>query len=117
MAPPGVALVPGPIEVLGGEAELDNEVAGQVLRADLAALLLPQAEQGLLVLPHDDAGIGSADEGAPVGQFRQLRCGRTDLWYYDFQPESSPLDPLTWVRAEGVSRPSVRPVICNAIYP
>ncbi len=49
--PPGVALVPGPVEVLGGEPELDDEVAGQVLRADLAALLLPKADQGFLILP------------------------------------------------------------------
>ena len=62
--PPGVALVPGPVEVLGGEAELDDEVAGEVLRADLAPLFLPQADQGLLVLAHDDAGIGAADEMA-----------------------------------------------------
>ncbi len=40
--PPGGAFVPGPVEVLGGEAELDDEVAGEVLRSELAALFLPQ---------------------------------------------------------------------------
>jgi hypothetical protein len=64
--PPGVALIPGPVEVLGGEAELDDEVAGEVLRPDLAPLLLPQADQGFLVLAHDDASIRASDEVAAV---------------------------------------------------
>jgi hypothetical protein len=63
---PGIALVPLPIEVLGHEAELDDKVGRQVLRPDLAALLLPQADQGLFVLSHDDAGVGTADEEAAI---------------------------------------------------
>jgi hypothetical protein len=39
--PPGVALVPSPVEVLGGEAELDDEVARQVLRPYLAPFFMP----------------------------------------------------------------------------
>ena len=35
----GVALVPAPVQVLGDGAELDNQVVGEVLRLDLAALL------------------------------------------------------------------------------
>ena len=67
MALPGVAFVPLAIEVLGHEPELDDEVGGEVLRPDLAPLLLPEADQGLFVLTHDDAGIGAADEvAAPV---------------------------------------------------
>ena len=58
----GIALVPGPIEVFGCQAELDDEFAREVLRPDLAAFLLPQADQGLLILAHDDAGVGAADE-------------------------------------------------------
>ena len=58
----GNALVPGPIEVLGRQAKLDDEVAGQVLWPDLAALFLPQADEGLLILPHDDAGVGATNE-------------------------------------------------------
>jgi hypothetical protein len=45
---------------------LNNEVAGEVLRPNLAALFLPQADQGFLVLAHNDAGIGAADEVAAV---------------------------------------------------
>ena len=71
---PGVALVPLAIEVLGRQAELDDEVAGEVLRPDLAALFLPQADQGLLVLAHDDAGVGAADEVAAI-QIVQNSCG------------------------------------------
>jgi hypothetical protein len=47
----GVALVPMPVEGLGHEAKLDDEVAGQVLRLGLAPFLLPQAEEGCLVAP------------------------------------------------------------------
>ena len=63
---PGIALVPVPIEVLGDQAELDDEVAGEVLRLDLAALLPPEAEQGGFIVAHDDPGVRAADEGAAV---------------------------------------------------
>jgi hypothetical protein len=33
---------------------------------DLAPFFLPQPNQGLLVLPHDDPGIGAADEVTAV---------------------------------------------------
>jgi hypothetical protein len=33
---PGIGLIPAPIEVLGGQAELDHEVARQVLSLDLS---------------------------------------------------------------------------------
>ena len=39
--PPGIGLVPAPVELLGGEAELHDEIAGQVLRLDFAALFPP----------------------------------------------------------------------------
>jgi hypothetical protein len=44
-------------------AELDDEVAGQVLGLGLAALFPPEAEQGGFVFPHDDAGVGAAYKG------------------------------------------------------
>ena len=37
----GIGLVPAPIEPLGGEAELHDQVAGQVLRLDFAAFFPP----------------------------------------------------------------------------
>ena len=58
----GMALVPGAIELLGREPELDDELAGQVGRLGLAPLFLPQPDQGVLVAAHDDAGVGAADE-------------------------------------------------------
>src|SRR5262249_62172354 len=39
--PAGVALVPGAIELLGCPSELHDEIAGEVLRLDLASLLAP----------------------------------------------------------------------------
>ena len=63
--PPGVGLVPAPVKLLGGEAELHNEVAGQVLRLDFAALFPPQPQQGGFVIAHDDPGVRAADEASP----------------------------------------------------
>ena len=48
----GVRLEPAPVQGLGRDAELDDEVSGQVLGLDLAALLLPKAEKGRLVAAH-----------------------------------------------------------------
>jgi hypothetical protein len=65
----GVLLVPVPVQMLGHAAELDQEVAGQVLRLGLAALLPPQPEQCRLVVPHDDPGIRATDESTAVPFF------------------------------------------------
>ena len=62
----GIALVPVPVEVLGHGAELDDQVAREVLRLDLAALLPPEPEQGGFVVAHDDPGVRAADEGAAI---------------------------------------------------
>ena len=43
-------------------AELDDEVAGQVLRLGLAPFLPPQADQGCFIAAHDDPGVRAADE-------------------------------------------------------
>ena len=48
------------VEGFGDHPELDDEVAGEVLRLDLAALFPPQAEQRGLVIAHNDPGIRAA---------------------------------------------------------
>ena len=58
----GVRFVPAPIEVLCYDTELDDEIAGQVLWLNLAALFVPYADQCLLIVAHDDPGIRAADE-------------------------------------------------------
>ena len=50
----GLALEPAPVQVLGGAAELDEEVAGQVLRLDLAPLFFPQLNERILVFSEND---------------------------------------------------------------
>ena len=65
-APAGVALVPGAIELLGGGAELYEQVAGQVLRLRLATLLTPKLDQGCFVVAHNDPGVRAADEHSAV---------------------------------------------------
>jgi hypothetical protein len=39
-----IGLIPVPIEVLGHDPELDDKVAGQILRLNLAPLLPPQTD-------------------------------------------------------------------------
>ena len=62
----GVAFVPVPVEGLGHDPELDDEVAGEVLGFDLAALLPPQADEGGFVIAHDGPGVRAADELAAI---------------------------------------------------
>jgi hypothetical protein len=51
---PGIGLVPAPIEVLGDQAELNDEVAGEVVGLRLAALFAPQPQQGCLIRTQAD---------------------------------------------------------------
>ena len=48
---PRVAFEPMPVQGFGDHAELDNEIAGEVLRLDLAPLLAPQPQQAPSSLP------------------------------------------------------------------
>jgi hypothetical protein len=72
-----------PVEAFGHEPELDDEVAGEVLRLEIAPLFLPEAKEGGLICAHDDAGVRAADKGAPVFigscphvRFHPFLCGR-----------------------------------------
>ena len=68
-----------PIEGLGYEAELNDQVAGQVLRFSLAALFPPEAKEGRFVRSHDDAGIGAADEMLSIIVFRLSKLDLVDV--------------------------------------
>jgi hypothetical protein len=63
---PGVARVPGPVEVFGDPAKLHDEIAGQVLWLDFASFLAPEADESGFVIAHDDWGVGPADKTSPV---------------------------------------------------
>jgi hypothetical protein len=56
---PGVALVPGPVQVLGAAAELDDEVLAQVFWFGFTPLLTPEPDEARLIVAHDDAGVGA----------------------------------------------------------
>jgi hypothetical protein len=60
----GIGLIPAAVQFFSHRAELDNEVAGQVLWLDFAALLSPKSDQSLLIIAHDDPCIGAANESA-----------------------------------------------------
>ena len=74
-APAGIGLIPAPIKGLSRQPELYDQIAGEVLRLDLAALLPPQPDQGSLVLAHDGPGVGAAEVMLPISlsAFPQLR--------------------------------------------
>ncbi len=46
----------------GGELELDDKVAGEVLRLYFSALFPPEADEGSLSIAHDDPRVRAADE-------------------------------------------------------
>jgi hypothetical protein len=54
----GIGLIPAPVQVLSGNAKLDNEIAREVFRLDLAALFPPEPEKGSFILAQDDPGVG-----------------------------------------------------------
>ena len=60
----GISLVPAPVQVLGGEAQLDDQIAREVLRLDFPAFFPPQPEERSFIIAHDDPGIRAADEVA-----------------------------------------------------
>ena len=66
---PGTGLVPAPVQLLGDEPKLDEEVARQILGLDLATFLSPQPQKRGFVLAHDDPGIRTADEVAAIRRF------------------------------------------------
>src|SRR6516162_2694101 len=71
---PGIALEPMPVEGLGHQANLDDEIVGEILRLGLAAFLTPQAQQGSLIAPHDHPGVGAADEAPAIKTFGGNPC-------------------------------------------
>ena len=66
--PPGVPLVPAPVQGLGCDAELDDEIVGQILRLGLAALFLPQPDQRGFVAAHNNARVRAAEETASMSK-------------------------------------------------
>jgi hypothetical protein len=63
----GVGLIPAPIKVFSHRAQLDDKIAGQIIRFGLAALFAPKLEQRLLAIAHNDAGVRAADKRAAIG--------------------------------------------------
>src|SRR5258708_138944 len=59
-----VQLEPAPIEVLGRDAELDDEVAREVLRFVFPPFLLPEPYERGFIGAHYDSRVGAADERA-----------------------------------------------------
>jgi hypothetical protein len=52
-----IGLIPAPVQLLSGEAQLDDKVAGEVFWLGLSAFLPPKAEEGDLIVTHDDPSV------------------------------------------------------------
>ena len=76
---PALRSYQAPIERLGGDAELDDEIVAEVLRLSLAALFPPQPDERRFVRAHDDPGVRAAKKMA-AGTVTS--CGR--MWIHDF---------------------------------
>src|SRR4051812_12721447 len=61
-----VALVPASIEVLGDGAKLDNQLLAEVLRRNLTPLLAPEPDELVLIIAHDDPGVGASNKGPAI---------------------------------------------------
>ena len=79
---PGIALVPAPIELLGHVAELDDEIAGEVLGLGFPALLPPEPKQGSFIRAHDDTRIRAANETPPMSCIHVF-AGHPSLPFWD----------------------------------
>jgi hypothetical protein len=62
----GVELVPSSVEVLRDLSKLDDQFSRKIHGGGLASLFFPEPGKGLLVLAHDDTGVGTADKVAPI---------------------------------------------------
>ena len=56
-------------------SELNDEVAGEVLRLDLAPFLAPKPQQSGFIDTHDGPGVRAADEEAATGIKNDLCLG------------------------------------------
>ena len=64
------------------DAELDDQIVGEILRLDLAALLPPQPNQHRLVATHDNPGIGATDKRAAMDAVRLSTHFYAPLYHY-----------------------------------
>jgi hypothetical protein len=62
----GIHFVPAAVEVFRRQAKLDGQDIRKVLRSLFSALFPPKTQQCLLVLAHDDPGVGAADKVAAI---------------------------------------------------
>lgn len=82
-SPSRVTLEPAPVQLLCRAAELDEKIAGEILRLDLTALLLPQPDECTLVRTHDGPCIRAAEIGFPIGLPRGVgTAGVRQLRYF-----------------------------------
>jgi hypothetical protein len=71
---PGIGLIPVPVQLLGRNTKLNNEIAREVFGLDFTPLFLPQPEEGGLIGTHNDPSIRPADEVATTSRlFPQMR--------------------------------------------
>jgi len=68
----GIGLIPAPVQVLGRNAKLNDQIAGEILRLHFAPLFSPEAEERGFIVPDNDPGVRPADEVASIRKFADL---------------------------------------------
>jgi hypothetical protein len=68
-----------PVEWFSRHAELDDEVAGQILRLGLAPFFAPEADEGDFVVAHDYPGVRAADEKASFRSVHQAAAADASI--------------------------------------
>jgi hypothetical protein len=63
---PRVPLIPADVEVFRRLAQLDQQVAREILRLRLSPFLLPQSQQGGFIIAHDDKCVRATDKRPTV---------------------------------------------------
>jgi len=67
-----LGLIPTPVKLLCREAELHDEIVGEVPGFNFASFFPPQPQQRGFVLAHNNASVRTADKRIPVGWFELL---------------------------------------------
>src|SRR6516165_1198166 len=80
---PGRPLVPLSVQGFSREPQLDDEIAGQVLRLGLAPFFAPEPEQSGLIAAHDNPGVRATNKGPSSWciSYSAGQCG-----HYSLQP-------------------------------
>jgi hypothetical protein len=63
-----VALEPVPVQVLGGQAELNHQIVTELFGFELAPFLKPQSGKTGFIITHDHPCVRTANKSSPISR-------------------------------------------------